>query len=199
MSDTETFWEFDPASGTMKPVTVKNPAPKPTQQEQQQQRDAAIKGEITRLYGDVSAQDRLRFWPSIQRKLFPDHVEKSDDLEFKLDRAIADPENHPLSQIEKFQLASRIPTPPHDLVPAHLLDPRQSADTPERRLALADAKTNPSSNIQKTLRAWLKADAAYAATVSTHAGLAATALETRQLLETKIHAAGWKVPKSRVP
>lgn len=198
MSDTETFWEFDSASGTMKPVTVKKPAPEPTQQEQQQQRDAAIKAEITRLYGDVSAQDRLRFWPSTQRKLFPDHVEKPDDLEFKLDRAIADPENHSLSQVEKFQLASRIPAPAVDPVPAHLYEPRQPADNPTRRLALANAK-HQSSSISTILRSWLKADAAYAANVNTHAGLAATALETRQLIETKIHSAGWKVPKSRVP
>jgi hypothetical protein len=198
MSETETFWEYDPATGTTKPVQIKKPAPAPTEQE----RTAAILAEIKRIYGDVSAQDKLRFYPSIQAKLFPKNVEKPDPLMFRLDQFAADPGNKDkkLTPLEQFQIASREPPPaPDALVPATLLEPRTPANTPERRLALANAKTDPKSNIQKTLRSWLKADSAYAANVNTHAGLAATALETRRGLEADILRMGWKVPRSRVP
>ncbi len=119
MSESETFYQWDPETEAMIPVTVQKPSQADT--------DKAVRAEIARVFGpNVSAQDTLRFWPSVAKKL-------------------------------------------------------------------------ASSNISGVLRSWIKADAAYAAQVGKNASLAAAALEQRNLLENRISAAGWKVPKSRAP
>jgi hypothetical protein len=209
--DIETLWQYDPETGSTKPVTLKKPPAPLSPQEQEQQRTAAVLAEIKRIHGDVSAQDRLRFFASIAAKLGLDvKPAKIDPLLWNLDQAVLDPKHvthgksgppsggTELSQLEKFQIASRMPAPaPDALVPANLLEPRTPANTPERRLALANAKTDPKSNIQKTLRKWMQVDSSYAQNVHTNAALAAQALETRNQLEADILRMGWKIPKSR--
>lgn len=191
---TEVLYSYDPEKNVMVATTHQKASPPPTEAE----KSALIRAEIEKLYGKVNAQDTLRYWPSISRRLgFDTKPAKSDALEFRVDQFISDPTKK-LTQLEKYQAASREkPLPAPDALPVSMYQPRTPVDNPTRKLAFANA-VQPSSKISGLLRKWIQADSSYAANVSTNSALARVALETREQLESQIAMSGWKPPKSRV-